>query len=187
MLLQLMEYEYEEEMEDMYRQSLLKSFKKQLDNMYFSFIIVDSVFNKSRHVNDFWTYAKSKGFQVCAARYGFNMCWNSVEGTRICIYILSSLVMIKMMCMVESLSYLTSTGSYLNVQHGYNLTSYWPGNKNDQGIFRHEFNLLSSKWFVSWQLKHWGQDKMATIGQTTFSDVFSWMKIYEFRLIFHWS
>ena len=31
-----------------------------------------------------------------------------------------------------------------------------------------------------------GRDKMATIFQTTFSNAFSWMKIYQFRLRFHW-
>ena len=36
-------------------------------------------------------------------------------------------------------------------------------------------------------LTHWGRDKMADISQTTFSNVFCWMKIYEFRLIFHWT
>ena len=32
-----------------------------------------------------------------------------------------------------------------------------------------------------------GRDKMAAIFQTTFSNRFSWMKMYEFRLKFHWS
>ena len=36
-------------------------------------------------------------------------------------------------------------------------------------------------------LTHWGRDKMAAISQTTFSNVFSWMKMYELRLKFHWS
>ena len=36
-------------------------------------------------------------------------------------------------------------------------------------------------------LTHWGWDKMDAIFQTTFSNAFSWMKIYEFRLSFHWS
>ena len=36
-------------------------------------------------------------------------------------------------------------------------------------------------------LTHWGWDKMADISQTTFSHAFSWMKIYEFRLRFHWN
>ena len=34
---------------------------------------------------------------------------------------------------------------------------------------------------------HWGRDKMAPIFQMTFSIAFSWMKIYEFWLRFHWS
>ena len=37
------------------------------------------------------------------------------------------------------------------------------------------------------QLTHWGRDKMAAIFQTTFENGFSWMKIYEVRLRFHWS
>ena len=50
--------------------------------------------------------------------------------------------------------------------------------------------MLMKVWSVmllpSW-LTHWGPDKMAAISQTTFSNVFSWMKMYEFRLRFHWS
>ena len=36
-------------------------------------------------------------------------------------------------------------------------------------------------------LTHWGRDKMDAILQTTFSTAFSWMKMFEFQLIFHWS
>ena len=36
-------------------------------------------------------------------------------------------------------------------------------------------------------LTHWGRDKMEAISQTTFSGAFPWIKIYEFRLILHWS
>ena len=37
-------------------------------------------------------------------------------------------------------------------------------------------------------LTHWGRDKMADISQTIMqANAFSWMKILEFRLIFHWS
>ena len=49
----------------------------------------------------------------------------------------------------------------------------------------------------SWQLAaqlrtrkmstQWGRDNMVAIFQTTFSNGFSWMKMYEFRLTFHWS
>ena len=34
---------------------------------------------------------------------------------------------------------------------------------------------------------HWGRDKMDAISQTTFSNAFSWMKMSEYRLKFHWS
>ena len=36
-------------------------------------------------------------------------------------------------------------------------------------------------------LTHWGRDKMAAIFQTTFWNGFSWLKMHEFRLTFHWS
>ena len=35
-------------------------------------------------------------------------------------------------------------------------------------------------------LTHWGRDKMAAISQTTFSNAFSWMKMFKYRLKFHW-
>ena len=35
-------------------------------------------------------------------------------------------------------------------------------------------------------ISHWGQDKMSDISQTTYSNAFSRMKIYEFRLQCHW-
>ena len=37
------------------------------------------------------------------------------------------------------------------------------------------------------ELTHWGRDKMDAVSQTTFSNAFSWMKMYEFRLRLHWS
>ena len=36
-------------------------------------------------------------------------------------------------------------------------------------------------------LTHWGRDKMDAISQTTLSIAFSWMKMLEFWLNFHWS
>ena len=36
-------------------------------------------------------------------------------------------------------------------------------------------------------LTHWGRHKMAAVLQTTFSNAFSGMKMYEFRCRFHWS
>ena len=37
------------------------------------------------------------------------------------------------------------------------------------------------------RLTHWGRDEMGNILQTTFSNVFSSMKMFEVRLRFHWS
>ena len=36
-------------------------------------------------------------------------------------------------------------------------------------------------------LTHWGPDKLDAISQTTSSSAFSWMKMFELRLQFHWS
>ena len=51
------------------------------------------------------------------------------------------------------------------------------------------FKTLSSRqncrlWLCD--LKHWGLGKMAILLQTTFSSAFSWMKMHEFWLKFHW-
>ena len=69
------------------------------------------------------------------------------------------------------------------------------------GISKHGHHWFR-QWFVtclcqtiSWTnvdftvrpLTHWGRDKLATVFQTTFSNTLSWMKMYEFRLRFHWS
>ena len=51
----------------------------------------------------------------------------------------------------------------------------------------HYPKMESSTWCWRPQLTHWGRDKMADISQTTFSHVFSSMKMFEFRLKFHWS
>ena len=49
------------------------------------------------------------------------------------------------------------------------------------------FCKCGSSYCVTIKLTHWGRDKMAAIFPTTFSNGFSWMKMYEFRLTFHWS
>ena len=47
--------------------------------------------------------------------------------------------------------------------------------------------LLSAILFRGHALTHWGRDKMEAISQTTYSNAFSWLRMYEFRLKFHWS
>ena len=41
--------------------------------------------------------------------------------------------------------------------------------------------------FYKHLLTHWDRDKMAVVSQTIFSNAFPWMKMYGFRLKFHWS
>ncbi|KAM3917952.1 YLP motif-containing protein 1 [Leptodactylus fuscus] len=63
----VMEYEYEPEMEDTYRSGMLKTFKKTLDDGFFPFIILDSVHDRVRQFEQFWSAAKTKGFEVYLA------------------------------------------------------------------------------------------------------------------------
>uniref|UniRef100_A0A3P8PQK7 YLP motif-containing protein 1 n=1 Tax=Astatotilapia calliptera TaxID=8154 RepID=A0A3P8PQK7_ASTCA len=62
-----MEYEYELEMEDTYRSSMLKTFKKTLDDGFFPFIILDTINDRVKHFDQFWSAAKTKGFEVYLA------------------------------------------------------------------------------------------------------------------------
>lgn len=59
-----MEYDYEPEMEETYRSGMLKAFKKTLDDGFFPFIILDSIHDRVRHFEQFWSAAKTKGFEV---------------------------------------------------------------------------------------------------------------------------
>ncbi|XP_067337606.1 YLP motif-containing protein 1 isoform X2 [Channa argus] len=63
----VLEYEYEPEMEDTYRSSMLKTFKKTLDDGFFPFIILDSINDRVKHFDQFWSAAKTKGFEVYLA------------------------------------------------------------------------------------------------------------------------
>ena len=44
-----------------------------------------------------------------------------------------------------------------------------------------------ARWSASMLLTHWGRDEIDAILQTTVSNAFSLMKMYQFRLKFHWS
>ena len=81
-------------------------------------------------------------------------------------------------------------------------STHWPivGSNFNGVIFKpiiqnSNMHILSQHWFSqcwlrsvsSQQLTHSGRDKMDAIFQTTFSNIYSWMKIYEYQLKFHWS
>ena len=54
---------------------------------------------------------------------------------------------------------------------------------SDWQVSYHSVKRKQLVWW-SFHLTHWGQDKMAAISQVTFSNAFSWMKMYEFCLRF---
>ena len=54
-------------------------------------------------------------------------------------------------------------------------------------VWSHGYNKSPLIQVIELVLTHWGQDKMAAIFQKTFSNAFSWMKMYKFLLKFHWS
>jgi sugar-specific transcriptional regulator TrmB len=61
----LMKYEYDESMNESYERSLVKSFKKTVDDGLFNFIIVDMINNKIDKLDEMSTYAKTRaGFHV---------------------------------------------------------------------------------------------------------------------------
>ena len=50
-----------------------------------------------------------------------------------------------------------------------------------------KLRVICGRHWLGWCLTHWDQDKMAAIYQTHFSNAFSGIKMYTFRLRFHWS
>ena len=79
-----------------------------------------------------------------------------------------------------------------------NCTSSWMTNLVIKYMLIHvlgrlpEMNILKSLWHSASGngccfLTHWGRDKMAAIFQTIFRNGFSWMKMHQFCLRFHWS
>ena len=67
--------------------------------------------------------------------------------------------------------------SHLSVEEWYKMTQ--------KHIF-HIDGLVQERHNTS-ALTHWGRGEMDAISQKTFSNAFSWMKMYDFRLRSHWS
>lgn len=51
-------------MEPTYRGSLIRAFRKTLEDGYFNFVIVDSINDKVEYFSEFWTIAKKGSFEV---------------------------------------------------------------------------------------------------------------------------
>ena len=56
------------------------------------------------------------------------------------------------------------------------------GNNNHPGYSRPHVCVT-----LPWRVSIRGRDQMSLISQTTLSNAFSWMEVYELRLKFHWS
>ena len=74
----------------------------------------------------------------------------------------------------------------ITVMHPAIVAASQTNNRGNMACFRLLF-FTSCCWRTDNMLTHWDRDKMAAIFQTKFSSGFSWMKMYEFRLTFHWS
>ena len=59
-----MEYVYEAEMEDLYKASVLKAFRKTIDQGLDKLIIFDAQNVKVADFEDMWKYAKIKGYET---------------------------------------------------------------------------------------------------------------------------
>ena len=86
---------------------------------------------------------------------------------------------------------------HLLISHSQNHGCWCPGDARSQGIssicivlvlmVSEELALTCRNQVISDSLTHWGREKMDAISQATFWSAFSWMKMFEFRLKFHWS
>jgi YLP motif-containing protein 1 len=61
------EYEYEPEMEQAYRASLLKTYNKTLEEGFFPVVVVDAPNTKVHHFDRYWSNGKMRGFEVYVA------------------------------------------------------------------------------------------------------------------------
>ncbi len=59
-----MKYEYDDTMNETYQRSLIKSFKKTIDDGLFSFVLVDMINQNMKHVDEMSRHARAKGFHT---------------------------------------------------------------------------------------------------------------------------
>ena len=60
----LMKYEFDRDMDEIYQRSLVKSFKKTIDDALFSFVIVDMINERLNKLEEMSLYAKQKSYHV---------------------------------------------------------------------------------------------------------------------------
>lgn len=60
-----LKYEYDQELEESYLNSLKRAFKRTLTDGYFTFLVYDAVNEQLKSYADVWNFARQNGFQVC--------------------------------------------------------------------------------------------------------------------------
>ena len=85
----------------------------------------------------------------------------------------------------------TSSHMWIPTKRGSNAEIFmlWrhPNFRRGRGDIYTREGVCRATWFVVHMLlTHSGRDKMAAISQTSLSSAFSWIKMFEFRLEFHW-
>ncbi|CAK1582832.1 unnamed protein product [Parnassius mnemosyne] len=72
-----LKYEYDQELEETYMNSLKRAFKRSLTDGYFSFLIFDAVNEQLKSYADIWNYARQNGFQVyiCTLEVDLQTCY----------------------------------------------------------------------------------------------------------------
>lgn len=74
-----MEYEYDPAVENLYRTSFIKAFKKKMLENYFSFYIIDAINNKVTYYKDIIEISRVNGFTVSSLLYYFGYDINYLE------------------------------------------------------------------------------------------------------------
>ena len=147
------------------------------------------------------------GYMVCASAHA-RILFQTMHSIITCIniYIMTYQGLSETEKLVLPFAITLSNNAWYCIQHGKHIamTKFTLGtHKNDpiqSSGFQYTWRTLQTsftwsqiRWWcglgeitaVSSVLTHWGREKMTAIFH--FSNGFSWMKMYEFRLTFHWS
>ena len=79
------------------------------------------------------------------------------------------------------------THRYLNKLGCWWQMAYWMPSQFRFFLTHWEENIKADILQIAFSLTHWGRHKMDPISRTPFSNGFSWMKMFEYWLKFHWN
>ena len=85
-----------------------------------------------------------------------------------------------------SLAFVTVEFPAQRASNAENVSIWWRHHGYQDSILHMQTTTTSGVDGLAW-LTHWDRDEIDAILQRTFSNAFSWMKMFEFRLKFHWN